>query len=113
MLVMEEFPLQLSSGATLVRTDTHLDVRPPTGKPNTKPKHPAWKVPLKRVLWSGVAGNTLEVAVVVDKKGVVKIDGKVKEGGEADASKWAEELMTAAYADPGMCIACLVQDWFK
>ncbi|VDB83012.1 unnamed protein product [Peniophora sp. CBMAI 1063] len=98
---MEEFPLQLSSGATLVRSGTHLDVRPPTGKPNTKPKHPAWKVPLKRVLWASVAGESLEVALVVDKKGLVKIDGKVKEGGGADAGKWAEELMTAAYAEPG------------
>ncbi|KAI0035091.1 ATP-NAD kinase-like domain-containing protein [Vararia minispora EC-137] len=89
---MIENTLQLESGAALVCTEASLSVRPPPGK--SKPK---LNIPLKRVLWAYANGTSVEVHAAVDKRGAVKIEGKVPDAKQADAQEWVAGLMEAAY----------------
>lgn len=71
------------------------------------------KVAAYEILWVEAKGEGLELSFLErDAKprlALVKIEGKIKDGESSgvDAVGWCEELMSAAYAGPGMF--CLSQ----
>ena len=93
---MSSRSLRFVSGATLgVHGDKSvLVVQPPDGKSKS-----TLEAPLKNVLWAGTTDDgTVQVDVIVKKRGVVKIEGKVSASDAPEAKEWVEELMAAAYA---------------
>ncbi|KAI0322219.1 ATP-NAD kinase-like domain-containing protein [Amylostereum chailletii] len=62
------------------------------------PTKPKLNLSLRRVLWAAITDHTVTVHALTAQRGIVKAEGKHSDEDKAQAEKWAQELMNAAYA---------------